>query len=204
MDDCRGYMRLAGRYLSPAKPILIITYGLPGCGKTTVSQVVLEQLQAIRLRSDVERKRLFGLAADADSGGTIYDAAATQRTYAHLLQLAGQLLNDGFSVVVDAAFLKHGERQAFRELAANKQLPFIILSVQTDFALLKQRIESRQQQGKDASEADLNIVEKLQAANEPLRADESACVVEWQNNQALDDSARQALIAKIIHLAQNA
>lgn len=45
--------------------ILCITYGVSGCGKTTLSQPLLEKLSLIRLRSDVERKRLFGLPAEA-------------------------------------------------------------------------------------------------------------------------------------------
>jgi predicted kinase len=53
--------------LARNKAALIITHGLPGSGKTTFAQIALERLQAIRLRSDVERKRLFGLSPLADS-----------------------------------------------------------------------------------------------------------------------------------------
>ncbi|MGV8933493.1 MAG: AAA family ATPase, partial [Gallionellaceae bacterium] len=54
---CREYMALAARCFASGKPALIITYGLPGSGKSTFAQLALERLQAIRLRSDVERKR---------------------------------------------------------------------------------------------------------------------------------------------------
>ena len=61
MDACRSYLALARQCLGQYRPALIITHGLPGSGKTTFSQLALQQMGAIRIRSDVERKRLFGL-----------------------------------------------------------------------------------------------------------------------------------------------
>src|SRR5665647_1660727 len=108
MAACRGYLALAATCLVRKRPALIITHGLPGCGKTTVAQATLERLQAIRIRSDVERKRLSGLAPLQSSrsgiGEGIYSAGATQRTYARLRELARGLLGAGFPVIVDAAF----------------------------------------------------------------------------------------------------
>lgn len=192
MADCRSYLTLAGVSLAKNRPTLLITHGLPGCGKTTVSQAALEKLQAIRLRSDVERKRLYGLAAHESSGGGIYDPQSTQRTYARLLQLAGELLELGFPVIVDAAFLKRAERLQFRALASEMQIPFIILSIHTDPDLLRQRIQLRQQLGNDASEAGLAVLEKLQAACEPLQADELGATVEFINNTTIADLAGNA------------
>jgi aminoglycoside phosphotransferase family enzyme/predicted kinase len=191
MAECRSYLALAGCSLQKGRPALIITHGLPGCGKTTISQTALERLQAIRLRSDVERKRLFGLAAHESSGGNIYSPKATQRTYAHLLQLAGKLLELDFPVIIDAAFLKRTERLEFQALARKRHIPFIILSVQTETTLLRQRIKQRQQLGNDASEADLAVLEKLQAVCEPLQAEELAATVEFVNNTGIEDIAAQ-------------
>ena len=181
---CRGYLHLAADYFATPKPTLIITHGLPGCGKTTVSQALLEQTQAIRLRSDVERKRLFGLAANADSQGDIYNAAATERTYAHLLQLAEQVLGFGFPVIVDAAFLNHQQRRQFHALAEKMQLPFFIVSIQAELSVLQQRVRQRHVDGMDASEADENVVNKLHAVQEPLQAEEFDYVVEILNDHA--------------------
>jgi len=97
MAACRGYLALAATCLAQKRPALIITHGLPGCGKTTVAQAALERLQAIRIRSDVERKRLSGLAplqpSGSGIGSGIYSAEATQLTYARLHQLARGLLD---------------------------------------------------------------------------------------------------------------
>jgi len=191
MAECRSYLALAGSSLRKGRPALIVTHGLPGCGKTTVSQAALEKLQAIRLRSDVERKRLFGLAIHESSGGNIYSPQATQRTYAHLLQLAGELLELDFPVIIDAAFLQRAERLEFWTLARKLHIPFIILSVQTETTLLRRRIQQRQQLGNDASEADLAVLEKLQAVCEPLQADELAASVEFVNDAGIEDIAAQ-------------
>lgn len=192
MDECGRYLTLARDSLTKGKPALIITHGLPGCGKTTVSQVALERLRAIRIRSDIERKRLFGLAAHESSGGVIYDPEATQQTYARLKNLARELLEAGYPVIVDAAFLKHEERRTFRALACEMDVPFAILSIQTEPALLRQRIQQRQRLGNDASEADLAVFEKLQAICEPLRADELNFAVEFVNDGAVIDLASLA------------
>lgn len=201
MAGCHGYLALAEDCLAWQRPALIIMHGLPGSGKTTVAQSALEQLLAIRIRSDVERKRLYGLAPLQDSrsgiGDGIYSTAATQRTYARLHELAHGLLGAGFSVIVDAAFLKHAEREQFRQLAQEMAAPFVILDIQASAATMRQRILQRQTQARDASEASLEVLQTLQAAHEPLTRQELACTVEFVNedgepvSQASWDALRQ-------------
>lgn len=196
MAACRGYLALAATCLAQKRPALIITHGLPGCGKTTVAQAALGRLQAIRIRSDVERKRLFGLAPLQPSrsgiGDGIYSAGATQLTYARLHQLARGLLDAGFPVIVDAAFLRHAEREQFRQLAGEMAVPFVILDIRAAPATLRQRILQRLDQAKDASEADLRVLETLQAAQEPLQPDELAIAVDFVNEGGLVDIGSQA------------
>ncbi|HEX8874945.1 MAG TPA: AAA family ATPase, partial [Nitrosospira sp.] len=103
LADCRGFLALAAECLARHRPALIITHGLPGSGKTTFSQTALERLQAIRIRSDVERKRLFGLLPLADSRShpvNIYSMEATRLTYTQLHGLARELLIAGVPVIV--------------------------------------------------------------------------------------------------------
>ncbi len=170
MAACRNYLQLAGACLTPHRPRLLITHGLPGSGKSTFALAALERMGAIRLRSDVERKRLFGLSALEESrpGQNIYSAEATRRTYAHLLATARSLLNAGCTVIVDAAFLKQDEREMFRELARSMHAPFAIASMQASETTLRARILQRQMRSDDASEADLAVLKKLQEVQEPL------------------------------------
>jgi hypothetical protein len=180
---CRSYLALARQCLEQRRPALIITHGLPGSGKTTFSQLVLERLGAIRIRSDVERKRLFGLGTLESSAGRgdIYGAEATRRTYAHLHELARTLLAAGFTVIVDAAFLRLEERETFRQLAQSMAVPFAIASLHAQDAALRRRV--RQRRG-DASEADVAVLNLLQAAQQPLSAQELASTAGFTTAEA--------------------
>jgi uncharacterized protein len=172
------YLGLAKRLAEGADPRLAITHGLPGSGKSVISQNLLESAGAIRLRSDVERKRLFGLAAQQSSRGQvpggIYDAETTARTYARLLDATRVGLSAGWPVVVDAAFLRHDERTQFAMLAASMSVPFAIVDCRAPLSLLQDRVARRQAHGGDASEADLSVLERLQAVDEPLTQAESS------------------------------
>lgn len=175
-QEYRGYIALAGRLARSAAPALFITHGFSGSGKTTLTQPLVERLGAIRLRSDVERKRLFGLQSLEKSasglGGGIYTSDATTRTYRHLAELAEQTVEAGYPVLVDATFLRQQQRDEFRTLAEHLNILFSILDFQAPEETLKVRIRQRAEAGKDASEADLAVLEKQMTSAEPLAAEE--------------------------------
>lgn len=87
-------------YTRPGRSRLLLMRGVSGGGKTVISKSLLERLGAIRLRSDVERKRLHAMAPTDRSGAAlaagIYTPEATARTYAHLQALAKTRLLAGF------------------------------------------------------------------------------------------------------------
>lgn len=195
LDQCRSYMRQTERILAESpRPALIITHGLPGCGKTTLSQILVENLGAVRIRSDVERKRLFGLKAGDSSAssidGGIYTSQATELTYRRLLDLSRQILRYGLIAIVDAAFLRIDERRQFQGLAVELAVPFAILSIAGDDGELRRRIAQRRN---DASEADIDVYQRLKAAAEPLAADEMQYAVACNNTGPIDDS----LVARV-------
>lgn len=171
-----GYLALAENYTLPSSPRLIITRGLSGCGKTYISQQLLQHYPAIHLRSDIERKRLFGLRPEEKSDSAIaagiYTTEATERTYTRLQELAESLLTSGFSVIVDATFIQRPLRDHFRKLAARMKLPFTILDIQADVETLRERIRRRHKAAKDASEADLSVLEHQLGQYRPLDPDE--------------------------------
>jgi aminoglycoside phosphotransferase family enzyme/predicted kinase len=172
VEEIGNYIRLATFYTQAHKGRLVITHGLSGSGKTFVSQRILEQAEVIRLRSDVERKRLFGLSAKDSSGSGeqqgIYRTDANARTYARLLELAEGLVDWGYTVLVDAAFLRLGQRALFRDYAERRGVPFRILHCEAGAEIQRRRIVSRGEKGSDASEANLAILEWQLAGQEPL------------------------------------
>ena len=179
------YLALAERLAAPPPARLLITHGLSGCGKTFVSNQLLQADDAaclLRLRSDVERKRLFGLTAGATSGSTIdggiYAGDAHARTYARLREQAAGLLQAGWSVIVDATFLRRTDRDTFRALAREMRVPFSILAPQATPEQLRARILARAAQGRDASEATLEVLAQQLRTLEPLSADECALLAE--------------------------
>jgi aminoglycoside phosphotransferase family enzyme/predicted kinase len=134
-------------------PLLVLTCGLSGSGKSRVAAALAERLGGIRLRSDVERKRLFGLAPTTRGGPALYSAEAGARTYSRLQQLAQGALAAGVPVVVDAASLRHSERAAMQAVALACGAPFRLLLCQAPPAVLAQRVGARLASAQDASDA---------------------------------------------------
>jgi len=181
LDEARRYLALARDIAHPPTPQLVITHGLSGSGKTWASSRWLAAEptgRAIRLRSDVERKRLHGLSALAASGSGLntglYSPQVHGDTYASLLARARRLLAEGWTVLVDAAFLRAGERAAFAALAEEQHVPFHLLACEAPVDVLRQRITERQARGADASEATVAVLEQQLGWLEPLTDAERA------------------------------
>lgn len=139
----------------------MITHGYSGSGKSTFSTELTEKLGIIHLRSDVERKRLIDQSQKNTSNAVnegFYTPENVLLVYQRLEQLASSLLDAGFSVLIDAAFLQAKQRELFAELAAKKQVDFVILDFCAPEQELKRRISERQKQGKDASEATIAVL----------------------------------------------
>jgi hypothetical protein len=131
---------------------------------------------AIRVRSDVERKRLFGLGMLEDSrakGLDLYSEAVTARTYDRLFAIARPALRAGYPVILDAAFLRRQERDRAHALARELGVPFGIVDCIAPLPLLRERLQARKG---DASEADIAVLERLHAVAQPLEQDELALV----------------------------
>ncbi|MHB1291766.1 MAG: AAA family ATPase, partial [Sulfuricella sp.] len=115
---------------------------------------------------------LYGLKPEARSGagtgGSIYSREANERTYRRLAEVARGIVRSGYSAIVDAAFLKRRERAAFHELAEELSVPFVILDVTAPENLLRERVKQRMQHGRDASEADITVLENQLRNSEPL------------------------------------
>lgn len=180
LSQYQSYADLAELFIRPGKPGLILMYGFSGSGKSTVSGELLELSGAIRIRSDKERKRLFG----ENSGGEgelntgIYNPEATEKTYQHLLDLAEIMITAGFPVIVDATFLKQAQRQPFQRLAEKLGAPFRILNLRTSLETLQQRVIKRNKQAGNISDATENVIMQQQTQAEPPGADEPQLTID--------------------------
>ena len=197
------YLALAASLSVPARPALIAMHGVSGSGKTAVAQRLLETLGAVRVRSDVERKRLHMLPAGARTrsapGAGIYAPAATRLTYDRLARAARDALEAGYRVVVDAAYLARAERDAFRALARDAGAEFLIVSCEAPAEFLRERVAKREAAASDASEAGVAVLERQLATREPLGEDETGCVarIETARGEAAIGAAVGEITARI-------
>ncbi|MBL8324768.1 MAG: AAA family ATPase [Rubrivivax sp.] len=179
----------AARYLHAAvalararQPTLFITHGLSGSGKTTLTQGFVEAGGAVRVRADVERKRLAGLqplqASRSLPGEGLYTPAMNEATQARLLECATVGLQGGWPVLLDATFIRRQARDQARACARQHGVPFVILRFTAEPQTLRARIRQRRAAGLDASEADEAVLESQMLALEPLQPDERAHTVE--------------------------
>jgi aminoglycoside phosphotransferase family enzyme/predicted kinase len=170
------HVRLA-ETLAASRPLgLVLMHGLSASGKSRLSKALATRLGALRVRSDIERKRLAGLDKNAKSGSTpgagLYAAASSQQTYEHLAAVAAQALQAGWPVVVDAASLHAVQRECLRRVARAHGLPFVLVSIEPPLELLRERLARRVAEGSSVSEADAGVLEHQLQTQEPLDAAE--------------------------------
>ena len=174
--ETRRYLDLAEASGHPGRAAIVIMHGLSGSGKTVAAAELMQRLGAIRVRSDVERKRLAGMDALGRSrsgvGAGLYDRDATQATYSRLETLARAAVENGYRAIVDAAFLQRGPRDRLRALAEELHVPFRIVSLDAPDGVLRSRVAARAAAGSDPSEADAAVLEHQIRTQEPLAADE--------------------------------
>ena len=153
------------------------------------------QIPAIHIRSDVERKRLAGLDEFSRSGSAIgeglYSPQHSTRLYEHLAGCASDVLNGGYSVIVDATFLRRAERARLRSLAVESGLQPVLIRCQAPPEVLRARIGKRLRAGADASEAGVDVLAWQEARVESLAADEPFVVIQAE-------TTRQGIVAEVL------
>jgi len=171
------YLELAERLMRPRRPVLYATCGVSGSGKTTLAAGLVAAAHAVRLRSDVERKRLAGLRptdrpVNEPDEARLYDPALTRRVYRRLAELAEALLEAGSSVVVDAACLRRWQRGELATVARKTGVPLVWLACDQPEEVVLGRVAARLIAGGDASDASVEIVRRQLKVREPITDDE--------------------------------
>ncbi|NEX12484.1 MAG: hypothetical protein C1942_07330 [Prosthecochloris sp.] len=176
-----SFISLAENYTTLRKPVLILTRGVSGSGKTTLAAELSSLIPAVHCRSDVERKRIFGLSAKEKSRDedkkTIYADASTRQTYARLLDIAATCIDEHYSVIVDATFMTANQREPFLRIAREKKCPLVILECSAPLQTLEKRIINRLSNASDASEAGVEILYRQMEKQDSLSLQEEAVTI---------------------------
>lgn len=194
---CRHYLALAEDYARFHFPYLVIGVGVSGSGKSRFTGEMVKRLGGVRVRSDVERRRLFESHPQADGrqqGVDIHTPEATDHTYRRLAELCGVLLESGLPVCIDATCLTRWQRDLLAWQAEGRGLPVLLVSFEADDATLRRRIEKRSRRGGDVSKAGLDVLERQLAGFEPFGDDERRYLVHLDTTA---DDATETLVALI-------
>ncbi len=200
LDDGPEARRRLGQYLALAEETLrvrpgtlILTHGLSGSGKSTLAATLVGATGAVRVRTDVERRRLLTEQAPGLLGSDAgYTAAWTSRTYARVAAACREVIAAGRPAIADATFLRRRERRAFLELGRHLGVAVRILDCQAPDDVLRVRLEARNRAGHDASEADLRVLAQQQRDHEPLEPAEQALAIRIDTRHPPDGTALAA------------
>ncbi|MCL2475090.1 MAG: AAA family ATPase [Chloroflexi bacterium] len=179
----RNYFNLAYTYCLLLKTVLAITVGLSGCGKSTLAQMLCHQMPLVYLNSDIIRKEMLGLNSQdtcrTKFNSGIYTLENTQKTYCRLYKIAQAYLQTGQSVIIDASFGKHQQRNSAKQLAERNGVDFKIIEFDVPDATCLLNL-SRRKDGKSISDA---------------RAD--TFFEQKKSFETLKDAPKHAIISKI-------
>lgn len=146
-EEACAYTDIAVRHLRRGEVRLVLVGGLPGSGKTTIAGLLADELGAVLLSSDRMRKELAGLDperhATAPYRAGIYAREHTERTYTELLRRAGELLERGELVVLDASWSGAGERELARKVAERTYSTLVSLRCTAPAAVTETRLRTR-------------------------------------------------------------
>lgn len=172
--DAARYLRVATRTACEPSPCLLLCHGFSGSGKSLASESLAPLIGAVRMASDIERKRTRPFCAP-DTGklaAGAYTPAAIGMQYERLLDSARNVLESGLTVIVDATFLKYAHRERFIRLASELNVPALILEFQAPDAIVQARVEARSRRTDQPSDADASVLFVQRRHADPLTVDE--------------------------------
>jgi aminoglycoside phosphotransferase family enzyme/predicted kinase len=148
----RRYFDLAAGYAAAfSRQTLWVVCGLSASGKSTIADEMATRLGARVHRSDVARKRLFGMAphepAPAEFGEGIYTAGATGKTYEILLREVREELGRGNSTIADATFGRRTYRDHVRQIARELEANLMFVECISPEPILRARLADRREGG---------------------------------------------------------
>ncbi|MGB5595170.1 MAG: AAA family ATPase [Crocosphaera sp.] len=163
LQDAKIYYHLAWQYTQQHQGQIIMMSGLSGSGKTTVAKYLAQRINAILIRSDALRKHLANIPLNQTGNSEIYTPTMTETTYHHLIELGEMAAKQGFAVILDAKFDRHGWREPLIKIAQKDNIPLTILSCHAPLKTLSDRLSQRQG---DISDATPHLLQQQQNNSE--------------------------------------
>lgn len=201
----RHYLHLTARYAQPPKPLLILMQGISGSGKSYLSSELAQIIGAVRVRSDIERKRIYRQASLQGQTLSLYGADMNTRTFLKMSEIAEMLIAAGQTVILDATFIKHRTRRHYIQMAEKLGYPVCLLSCVAPLELIQQRLEARSAEGSDPSDATFAVSLQQIKSQDPLSEDELtiSCQIDTSDPRAVDSALRfladQALLPEALN-----
>jgi hypothetical protein len=165
LAEARRYGEKAAAILRREPARLVAIGGLSGSGKSSLAQRLAPEIGVAPggrvLRSDVLRKRRFGVMPEERLPPGAYCPEVTALVYRELCERAAAALKAGYAAVIDAVALREDERRAFAAVAEKAGVPFTGLWLDAPAETMRARIGARRV---DASDASAEVLERqLQA-----------------------------------------
>lgn len=193
-EHCR-YLEVARELLAAQRVRLVLMCGLSGSGKSWLAERLAPLLDAVHLRSDIERRRLAGLGVRQRSGSGLgrgmYSAPLGAATYERLRECAAEALDGGLSVIIDATCQERAQRERLSSLGAVHAASVHVVYCHAPREVLEARIAAREREAADASEADSSVLALQEARFEPIGAAEQLRVIDVDTTAA--DAVTQVL-----------
>ncbi len=188
-----GHLEWAWARLHRPRGQIILMCGLSGSGKSYLAERLVPRLPAVRIRSDVVRKAAAGLdpldrsRSSPDAG--LYTRSRSESVYAEMQTLALLLAAAGETVIVDATFLERTTRSAFRDAAAAVGVACVVLHCRASESTMRTRVDTREREGTDVSEAGVAVLEAQLQRLEPPASVERAVTVDTEAELDLEEIA---------------
>ncbi|HRN87762.1 AAA family ATPase [Hyphomicrobium sp.] len=154
-----AYVKAANTYLTPPPPILMAVGGLSGTGKSTLAAALAPLIGpapgAVVLRTDVERKRLFGVSETQRLTEEHYTQSVSAEVYARLYNKSARALSAGHAVIFDGVSARAEERDRIASIAGRSGCEFVGLWLDAPLDTQVARVGARRG---DASDSDATVV----------------------------------------------
>lgn len=205
IQEFRRYLRLTSEYAKPAKPLLLMMHGCSGTGKTHLAKSLAPRINAVEVRSEVERQRIYRELSLQGQKIALHGADMDTRTYLRLEEITEILLRAGQAVILDATFLKQRTRRQFETLAKRLNCPVRIISCHAPDQIIRQRLEQRTLKNPGGTEAGISIYEKQLERTDALNDAELALRFEADTTDPgvatvlADQLADQSLVITVLN-----